>query len=134
MKAEDLRIGNLVMDNAKVKIVTSGMISNWDIIKKDYGGYKPIPLTEEWLVRFGFEKNKENRWMTEKSRYALFYFEYYATGEEHCMWRIEYRDTDYGKNEYKDCQQFGDRIKHVHQLQNLYFALTGEELTLNETI
>jgi hypothetical protein len=23
-------------------------------------------------------------------------------------------------------------IKHVHQLQNLYFALTGEELTLKQ--
>lgn len=44
------------------------------------------------------------------------------------MWRIEYHDTDYGNNEYKDCHQFGDKIKYVHKLQNLYFALTGKEL------
>ena len=62
--------------------------------------------------------------------YAIFYFEYYATGEDNSMWRIEYHDTDYGRNEYKDCNQWGDRIKYVHQLQNLYFALTGEELTI----
>lgn len=27
---------------------------------------------------------------------------------------------------------FAAEIKHVHQLQNLYFALTGEELTLKD--
>ena len=29
-------------------------------------------------------------------------------------------------------QTFLDHIKHVHQLQNLYFALTGEELEIKE--
>jgi hypothetical protein len=27
---------------------------------------------------------------------------------------------------------FINHIKHVHQLQNLYFALTGEELTIKD--
>jgi hypothetical protein len=113
LEAKDLRIGNLVMDNAKVKIVTSGMISNWDIIKRDYGGYKPIPLTEEWLVRFGFEKHKTTD-----------IYPTYAKGlinvNDGLVWVIN--------------NGFLNHIKHVHQLQNLYFALTGRELTLNETI
>jgi len=29
-------------------------------------------------------------------------------------------------------EQIWVNIKHVHQLQNLYFALTGEELTIKE--
>jgi hypothetical protein len=122
MRAEELRIGNLVMDNAKVKIVTSGMISNWDIIKKDYGGYKPIPLTEEWLLRFGFGMmNKSyfsipSRTRTNNSPYSLIY-----TKDLNGDWYILINES----------VRF--YLEHVHTLQNLYFALTQEELTLNET-
>jgi len=133
MKANELRIGNYVKSNdvnmAPYFTVTASFLKqnenemSWFI--------DPIPLSQNWLEKLGFEKNKDNRWMRGKSRYAIFYFEYYATGEDNCMWRIEYHDTDYGRNEYKDCNQWGDVIKYVHQLQNLYFALTGEELTIN---
>lgn len=30
--------------------------------------------------------------------------------------------------------QVGENIEHLHQLQNLYFALTGEELTVKDTV
>ena len=122
LEAKELRIGNLVMDNAKVKIVTSGMISNWDIIKKDYGGYKPIPLTEEWLLRFGFGMmNKSyfsipSRTRTNNSPYSLIY-----TKDLNGDWYILINES----------VRF--YLEHVHTLQNLYFALTQEELTLNET-
>jgi hypothetical protein len=123
MKANELRIGNWFIEKGNVK--------QFDGDFYHLLGCTPIPLTTNWLEKFGFEKNKDKRWMKGKSRYAIFYFEYYATGENNCMWRIEYHDTDYGRNEYKDCNQWGDVIKYVHQLQNLYFALTGEELTYN---
>jgi hypothetical protein len=129
MTANELRIGNYVYDTlGKVNKIDLEAITY--IVKEPHNQVKPIPLTEEWLLKLGFEKNKDNRWMRGKSRYAIFYFEYYATGEDNCMWRIEYHDTDYGRNEYKDCNQWGDVIKYVNQLQNLYFALTGEELTI----
>ena len=122
MTANELRIGNWFIEKDEVK--------QFDGDFYHLLGCTPIPLTTNWLEKFGFEKNKDKRWMRGKSRYAIFYFEYYATGEDNCMWRIEYHDTDYGRNEYKDCNQWGDVIKYVHQLQNLYFALTGEELTI----
>jgi hypothetical protein len=122
MKAKDLRIGNLVMDNAKVKIVTSGMISNWDIIKKDYGGYKPIPLTEEWLVRFGFE------YIDYYNNYRIIAGDYYNS--------VQLRDGEWLYNgDISDASCYGIReIKYVHTLQNLYHALNDEELTLNEKL
>jgi hypothetical protein len=138
MKANELRIGNLVdLGNRIAKVIEINHLTcvvvdleeTQDTIE-DYERSKSIPLTEKWLLKFGFRKNKDKRWMRGKSRYAIFYFEYYATGEDNCMWRIEYHDTDYGRNEYKDCNQWGDRIKYVHQLQNLYWSLTGEELTI----
>jgi hypothetical protein len=132
MKTNELRIGNYVKSNdvnmSPYFIVTASFLKqnenemSWFI--------DPIPLNTNWLEKFGFEKNKDNRWMKKKIPYAIFYFEYYATGEDNCMWRIEYHDTDYGRNEYKDCHQWGERLKYVHQLQNLYFALTGKELII----
>jgi hypothetical protein len=136
MKANELRIGNYLNGRQGHVVIseirTNNSVKIHDNTSSFYVGICliPIKITEEWLEKFGFEKNKDKRWMRGKSRYAIFYFEYYATGEDNCMWRIEYHDTDYGRNEYKDCNQWGDRIKYVHQLQNLYFALTGEELTI----
>jgi len=121
MEAQELRIGNLVMDNAKVKIVTSGMISNWDIIKRDYGGYKPIPLTEEWLVRFGFILEDLSYMKNIKARMKLVFFDGIIS-----QFSI--------MQDNKEISFASNQIKEIHQLQNLYFALTGEELTLNETI
>ena len=132
MTANELRIGNYVKSNdvnmAPYFTVTASFLKQNE--NKMSWFIDPIPLSENWLEKFGFEKNKDKRWMRGKSRYAIFYFEYYATGEDNCMWRIEYHDTDYGRNEYKDCNQWGDVIKYVHQLQNLYWSLTGEELTI----
>jgi len=92
---------------------------------------KPIPLTEEWLEKFGFEWKSENK-----------------------TWRIEYRIpfVDDGKRiaihvwEDEVMGIWGVTlwevvpiddvtptvIKYVHQLQNLYFALTGQELTIKQ--
>ena len=64
---------------------------------------KPIPLTEEWLVKFGFKKGVKGWFKTLDKNYK---FNLYL-----------YHDSKY---------------KSVHQLQNLYFALTNEELTFKE--
>jgi hypothetical protein len=120
MKATELRIGNYFIEKDEVKKFDGDFYHLLEC--------EPILLSEHWLEKLGFKKNDKNRWVKEKSNYAVFYREYYATGEDNSMWRIEYHDTDYGNNEYKDCHQFGDKIKYVHKLQNLYFALTGIEL------
>jgi hypothetical protein len=69
--------------------------------------YRPIPLTEEWLLKFGFEITDnfqtKDRFQTHKQD-GIIWFEYgYIVVE----------------------------LNYVHQLQNLYFALTNEELTIN---
>lgn len=71
----------------------------------------PIPLTEEWLIKLGFnnyfEKGKIN--IIPKGRLG------YENGRTYFnSWTILEKQPDY-----------------VHELQNLYYALTKEELTLN---
>lgn len=73
--------------------------------------YKPIPITEEWLVRFGFEVNNTESW------YYKGNFRWSKVGRYWLWFGIPMQNG---------------LFKHVHQLQNLYFALTGQELKLND--
>ncbi len=116
MKASELRIGNLV----KYKHLSeSSSISAFDIsqISDDNSNVEPIRLTEEWLLKFGFKKDLENDLYLESTSTSFF------------VWqnkRVELLD-----NKNNICIS---HCKYVHQLQNLYLALTGEELILIEKI
>lgn len=121
MKAEELRIGNLVQDRhseecGMIDIVVLGIID-----AMENHSYEPIPLTEEWLVKFGFEKMDAFGWVkdfiTLDESVAHYSFD---------MWRGTY------SIEKCDMTEIPQEIKYVHQLQNLYYALTGEELNQNK--
>jgi hypothetical protein len=81
--------------------------------------FQPIKLTEEWLIKFGFEE-KQNR----------AYKKYWKDFGDLAI--LVDDDFDF----YVHCESYeGETLRHidyVHTLQNLYFALTGEELTINE--
>jgi hypothetical protein len=76
MKATELRIGNLVERNGKIHEVSSIHSDNTiRLFDKDrtvsIGCFSlkeinPIPITEEWLLKFGFEQNFEE---TEMQRF-----------------------------------------------------------------
>lgn len=115
MKAEELRIGNYYAiaenDGIKYKQVkwlinsSNGFFSGDDNLT--YAA-KSIPLTEEWLRRFEYDKTNEIEWQ----------------GHYH---QIE----ELSQGLFTD-KRYGIVIKYVHQLQNLYFALTGEELKIKQ--
>ena len=121
MKSNELRIGNWVeQPNDGVTRVTA--IFN-DLQIKTETGYidkycRPIPLTEEWLLKFGFEK------LTEKGN-GFKSTSYTYTGKVALI--VHFDGDRLSVNFWQ-----GTEKKYVHQLQNLYFALTGEELELNE--
>lgn len=104
MIASEFRIGNLVFDGKEIFTVNGRILAFFDY------DLKPIPITKEWLIKFGFEQH------------AIGY--YNLKGFFIC-----YANT--GLHEYK-FRDFNVTIKYVHQLQNLYFALTQEELTISE--
>ncbi len=122
MKASELRIGNSIMQDDDFVFVTWWRL---ELMENNKLEYKPIPLTEEWLVKLGFDK-LENDIPT--------YFK--------CFGNLIEDDYEYSFNIYVDSEQsyfitiFGRKIiiKHVHQLQNLHHALTGEELTIKDEV
>ena len=145
MKANELRIGNWV--KIKDEIFEEGYLTGYDIYTtnefqitgfndgssmkdckvicfyeipgKLFGGtihsgcrdldIEPIPLTEEWLLKFGFEKTS-----------------------------LHYLKKDgiiiQSEDNYFECflGSIVVKLQWLHQLQNLYFALTGEELKIKE--
>jgi hypothetical protein len=124
MKANELRIGSWVKHPAAVwshrtEVQGYGYVEfQWE--EHDWAGIaectinledvKPIPLTEEWLEKFGFEYSDLNG--------------------DSGLWKIPPFQI-YGKyNQF--IYDYRLDVNYVHQLQNLYFALTGQELNQNE--
>ena len=131
IESKELRIGNLIYNPVqKINLVVDGGLIATESMRekavKDYKGFEPIPLTEEWLDKFGFE---------EYSKHINGDFELCIKSDKpshHIVVRI-YRGG-FSVFNHSECDftqiQFINRVKHVHQLQNLYFALTGEELKI----
>ena len=125
MRAEDIRVGNYVdyecTTHCIVDINSIGCGSYWlngnnpeDYYTHLYRDIKGIPITDDWLIRFGFKLN-------ECDNYELAYlFEINST------FTIINEDRGYF---YIDARN--NELEYVHQLQNLYFALVGKELVLN---
>lgn len=82
--------------------------------------FEPIPLDAEWIKRLGFVFNRElDGW--EKQNWLPFHVEKRTTLYEWYFLTTFKKDWKIGKFQY------------VHQLQNLYHSLTGEELTIDKT-
>ena len=113
MTAKDLRIGNMITyksaaDTNELMEVSVGCLYR---IEENPDGYDPIQTTGDELTKLGFkvsEENddwmvKENLTMTKDGRSVCFGYEHH--------WK-----------------NIGMMCKYVHKVQNLYFAITEEEL------
>jgi hypothetical protein len=126
MLASELRIGNYVNYAAEKVIVLQTSIkgrNKWDVelgYFEDSIGFErmiteiqPIPLTEEWLLKFGF-------YLIEVFDTKIYFIE--------SLKQIEIRVYEDGSIDLGTENEWLTELKHVHQLQNLFFALTGKEL------
>jgi hypothetical protein len=117
MKASELRIGNIIKDDRKAKEwrfashrIISDLASNPNIEL-----YHPVELSVDWLDKFGFD---------------------HSFGEWHKTFDIDGEKYSLYKR-LKEGWVFEDiqlpvQPQYVHQLQNLYWCLCGEELTIKE--
>jgi hypothetical protein len=137
MKANELRIGNyIICRNVIDKVWGIDLGNNGDaIVCTDKFGIgetdiKPIPLNEEWLLKFGFESwnCKGSEWIFEKVIYKDLDIEQKMIISSSGTCCIEEQED----HPEVEVQKFIIRpdVQYVHQLQNLYFALTGQELEI----
>lgn len=139
MEAEELRIGNWYAWRQWDKNLEKGVIKHyrvtrdviWNMTKRGTANNShrvmPIPLTEEVLLNSGFEKIESRQDYFELSSYDP-----YNPTPEGCRINVFF-DFDGVRLWYafeSDGARLIRRIHYVHQLQNLYFALTGEELNI----
>jgi hypothetical protein len=125
MKVKKLRIGNYVLDyeaepevSIYWKVEEIQRLSNNKALNQTLGvtyrngscwtcDPKPIPLTQDWLINFGFDQEL----------FSHNFFNIIEINGDDGFYEFYYNDTVL-------------IIKHVHQLQNLYFALTNKELII----
>ncbi len=131
MKANELRIGNFVYLKSKEKVyqIDSGHdIEEIDDAPEMFDA-KPIELTEEWLLKFGFKKGDKSRY---GNKFTIGVADWGFTIEnsfEKGKWFFghEYYDSNNEAENYQS-MHFCYDLKFVHQLQNIYFSLTFNEL------
>jgi len=117
---QELRMGNFVhspYDGHVVKVNAADIFLIANGHHRE-ARFEPIELTEDWLLKFGFEIDYMNR--------DILICAYYGENPVTKDYILELKNTSDGwfyRNGYF-------KIKTVHQLQNLTFALTGEELTI----
>jgi hypothetical protein len=134
MKAQELRLGNWVeidtdsgwkplqVEQIRWQAIASGFnVVHFDEPEK----LRPIPLTPEILEAVGFENSSGN------TDYIALYLE--VGGIDNII--ICFHGDKGGILEYSLTCRGADlvppfEIQHLHQLQNLYYALTGQELNI----
>lgn len=112
IQANELRIGNWVNHlSTPTKILTGAQID------KNASDCQPIPLTTDILFKCNFtniEDEEDNPGWHKKNK---------ANSNNFTIWNFSGALTLDG---YSSAP-----LQYVHQLQNIYFGLTGEELTMN---
>ena len=122
MRVAELRIGNWVYNSTtKNKMqVYPMMIPQLYTIEKENGSLgdsniKPIPLTEEILLKCGFVKDDFSKTYVR-----------YSIGNFNII-----HDTDKDIFICDGIKYTLVCVEYLHQLQNLYYVLTGEELEVS---
>jgi hypothetical protein len=120
VKANELRIGNWVYDGEMKRICVIAEVRE-ETVKLDPTPYAatrlkwlmPIPLTPDILEKAGFKKDRTGFALPDRMSLS---FSVTKDGEYLACWLDK---------------SLGVIVKYLHQLQNLYFALTGNELEVN---
>jgi len=139
MNANELRIGNLIqiklgeIEIAKVEeltlqtennnqyyILKTNLLSNNSDWVDPIDSFEPIPITKEWLLNFGFERVRDTSLYTKQT------IEIDGTFEDYMEYNLEFKQVNLS---YEMCSI---PLQYVHELQNIYFALSKKELTIKE--
>lgn len=125
MEAKELRIGNIVLEKYSGEMIVSAIIDKVLHLRKTVllpeGSYSTahingVRLTRNWIDRMGFTQEDEFSICKLELGYCRFMFNAH---HQVCL----------AVDHWKEAINY--RCEYVHQLQNLYFALTQEELTIS---
>ena len=130
INANELRMGNYLLQKIQTKIVTVKCgYEHFDMLAKGEGkDLFPVVLKAELLEKCGFTENRDYPLLPSAREFKLLLpvigsqkneINAYIKNNQECFGRAATDNKPVSNNFY-----------YLHQLQNLYFVLTGEELTL----
>ena len=128
IKKEEVRLGNYLMHKTGVRILTVRCtLEHFALLAK--GGEKdlfPVVLSAMVLEKCGFAENKKYALLPESREFLLLLpvigggdvqVRAYIKSNKECFGRVMMNNVPVSNNFY-----------HLHQLQNVYYFLTGTEL------
>ena len=136
IKENELRIGNwLKWVGVNPEYDQVCIFETYHINENAIELFEPIHLTPEILEKCGFEKSLSAD-VEERTIYGIqvanntsLYFDPHKDWMRNDYDVEWYLSHEWNNNHFKN--DFWAKPKYLHQLQNLYFALTGEELEVN---
>ena len=131
VKTSEFRIGNYLMHKTGVRILTLPCtFQHFELMNKDGGkDLFPVLLSPKNLEGCGFAENKKYALLPESREFILVLpvmgsaemtIKAYVKANKECFGRVMMNNVPLSNN-----------FHHLHQLQNLYFALTGIELVVS---
>ena len=120
MNITDLRIGNYISAMGRQITRVDGLYLEDNYVLSDMFAdrriedFEPIILTEEWMLKFNFPKDKDNIFKLSKSIFWL--------------------DTGFIQVANGYTTLFNCECKYVHHLMNLYYCIFNKELILKDNL
>lgn len=131
MRISELRIRNYYIDefgfDAVVDLDTFRRLCECIIEESDIS---QIQLTEEWLLKLGFREIKRRTHEFEEIFYGKSIIKDSPDHLEMLVVAMPFNNCHVGEFLIEEDYLMNIHVNYVHQLQNLYFALTNEELTI----
>ena len=130
VKSNEFRLGNYLMHKTGVRILTVPCsLQHFELMAKDGGkDLFPVVLSAVILEKCGFAENKKYALLPESREFILVLpvmgsgdmaIKAYVKHNKECFARAMMNNVPVSNN-----------LFHLHQLQNLYFGLAGEELPI----
>ena len=134
MRSSELRIGNWLnwFNEFHCNLYYDKQVDIEDFTQTDLSKAKPIQLTEEWLIKFGFKLLRKDEF---NDYTQIVYGKSIIKGDEdHSEKLVIYLPFnkceigEYNPREDDYSYVLNVDIDYVHQLQNLFHSLSGMEL------
>ena len=137
MNVKELRIGNYVIDNGEISEVIQ-IESNGDVMTtckskfpvSNVGDLEPVKLTEDLILKCGFKKSSEYVYEHEKDCLLLFDAPTDWQNTKEYPIGVEAVASDYFLG-YISHGEIVIRCLHLHDFQNKFFSIIGNELEVN---
>lgn len=127
---KELRIGNLVLvHGVKLSEPKTKVLAIDKVVAQSCRNYDPIPITPEWLERLGFVRTRD---LIHTAEFVLLGGPCIHILFSKIDGRLYLGESFITRSGDDEDEFIAVPLTFIHQVHNLHFALTGEELTIKQ--